>query len=305
MKQAYIQRRFSAESEALLERVDVITRHYLRAGHVMTVRQLYYQLVTRNIVANSVKSYNRVKSLVNDGRLAGRIDWNAIEDRMRGFVRRKRWKNARSLLEAAANSYHIDMWRGQRLRPFVFIEKDSLAGVITGTCHRYDMPMLAARGYPSVSVLREFVVDDLLPTTTKGQGVVVFHLGDHDPSGMDMTRDLLDRIKLLSGLDREAWRVIRLCLNIDQVRELNLPPNPAKETDARFRQYRAQFGQHSWELDALPPDYMNELIVRHARDCITNKEAWKERRATIKATQARLLDLAANWRNGDTPENSA
>lgn len=295
MKQEYTARRFTAESEALLEVIDRITRQYMRAGYVMTVRQLYYQLVARNAVRNNIKSYNKIKSLVNDGRLAGRIDWSAIEDRTRGFVRRKRWKNARTLLEHSAKSYHIDMWRGQALRPFVFIEKEALSGVVTGTCHQYDMPMLAARGYPSVSVLREFVLHDFLPTISKGQGVVVLHLGDHDPSGIDMTRDLVDRMALLSGIDRGAWMVKRIALTIEQVRELNLPTNPAKESDARFRQYRQLYGRHSWELDALSPDYMNDLVKRYARECITNKEAWKERRATIKATQEKLLAIAENW----------
>jgi hypothetical protein len=299
VKQAYITRRFSAENDTMLDVIDNITQLYLRRGYVMTVRQLYYQLVTRNLIRNHVKSYNRIKSLVNDGRLAGRIDWSVIEDRMRSFERRKRWKNARTLLEHTAQSYHIDLWRGQDLRPFIFIEKDSLAGVISATCAKYDMPMLAARGYPSVSVLREFVLRDLLPTITKRrQGVVILHLGDHDPSGLDMTRDLVDRMSLLSGIGQKAWRVVRLCLNIDQVRELNLPPNPAKDTDARFAAYRAQFGRSSWELDALEPDYMNDLIKRHARNCITNKAAWVERHATIKTTKARLLKIASNWNNG-------
>jgi hypothetical protein len=83
-----------------------------------------------------------------------------------------------------------------------------------------------------------------------GQDVVVLHLGDHDPSGLDMTRDLRDRLSLYS---RAAVDVQRVALNMDQVGVFNPPPNFAKESDKRFEAYRRQYGDQCWELDALPP----------------------------------------------------
>src|SRR6201984_2363054 len=110
------------------------------------------------------KSYKRVTSIANDARLAGLMDWDAIEDRTRSFVRRQRWENGKHLMNAAANSYHIDMWKRQARRVFVIIEKEALVGVLTPTCNKLDSPILAARGYPSCTVLRDFAIEDILPS---------------------------------------------------------------------------------------------------------------------------------------------
>lgn len=296
MKQAYRDQRFSDDSLAMIDTVNGIIDGYMAQGYTLTVRQLYYQLVARDIIANTVQSYNRVKGLVNDARLAGYIDWDAIEDRTREFVRRSRWASGSDILDAVSQQFHMDHWVGQERRPFIIIEKEALAGVLERTSHQWDAPLLAARGYPSVSVLREFVQKDILPTLQTGQGVMLLHLGDHDPSGIDMTRDLLDRLTLLQNGSTLDWDVERLALNMTQVRELNPPPNPAKTTDARFEGYRRQYGTESWELDALEPAYLNQLVQDHIEACIDDREAWDARAAEIEAVKERLRRTAQRWR---------
>ncbi|MDP3740346.1 MAG: hypothetical protein Q8R02_23365 [Hyphomonadaceae bacterium] len=272
-----------------------IIETYMDQGYTLTVRQLYYQVVARDILPNNTKSYNRIKSLVNDARLAGLLDWDAIEDRTREFVRRARWESGSDILQSVAQQYHMDRWVGQTVRPFVIVEKEALVGVLERVCHEYDVPLLAARGYPSVSVLRAFVQSDILPVLDGGQGVMLLHLGDHDPSGIDMTRDLQDRLQLLQHGNGECWTVQRLALNMKQVEEKSPPPNPAKTTDARFEGYRVIYGDESWELDALEPAYLHELVENHVMHCIDKKKAWKARAEEIDAIKTRLSATAADW----------
>ena len=137
MKQCYTERRFGATTLDLLEKVNGIIDDYLAQGFRLTVRQLYYQLVAKAIIPNTLQEYKRVASIINDGKLAGLVDWEAIEDRTREFVRRQRWDNGAHILRAAINGYHQDMWVEQDYRLFVIVEKEALVGVLEPTCRRF------------------------------------------------------------------------------------------------------------------------------------------------------------------------
>lgn len=291
--EAYKAIRFTRSTREMLATVNKIGAEYIAAGYVLTVRQMYYQLVARDVVPNTMKSYKRVASIINDGRLAGVVDWDLIEDRTRSFVRRSRWTSAQQILEASANSYHIDMWENQDVRPFVIIEKEALVGILERTCWQNDTPILAARGYPSASVLRDFVQRDVLPNL-RAQEIVVIHCGDHDPSGIDMTRDLAERVELFTGT---SVRVERVALNMDQVEELQPPPNPAKQTDARFASYEEQFGESSWELDALTPDYLNAVVQEQIDGC-RDPDLWAKRQKLCEATRRRIQKVAKQFAKG-------
>jgi hypothetical protein len=218
MKQAYISKKFSPENERLVLFLDKMVTDYQRAGYMLSVRQLYYQLVSRDVVENTERSYKRVASIINDARLAGRLDWDAIEDRGRDIVVRNRWTSGGSILRAVADQYHMDMWQGQERRVFIMVEKAALAGVMERPARLYDVPLLAAKGYPSVSVVRELAIEHFLPYLMDGQRILLLHLGDHDPSGLDMTRDIQDRLRLFldGGMGVE---VRRIALNMPQVEQ--------------------------------------------------------------------------------------
>lgn len=294
--QAYKVVRFTDESHAMIQRMNDIVADFQTKGFVLTVRQLYYQLVARDLIPNSEKSYKRITSLVNDARLNGDMDWDAIEDRTRAFERVQRWDSGRHILQATVRGFHMDMWEGQEVRPFVIIEKEALVGVLTGVCGKYDVPLLAARGYPSGTVLREFAQEDILPNI-HDQRIVVIHLGDHDPSGLDMTRDLQDRIQLFSEYDHNGQEVEvrRVALNMDQIKARKPPPNPAKSTDSRFREYRRLYGDKSWELDALPPEYLVELVESNVRD-LMDAEIWNARLEYVNGVRSKLSKLAETFK---------
>lgn len=291
-KQRYQDTNFTAVSLALIQKMNTIVAEYTRAGYRLTVRQLYYQLVARAVVENTERSYKRVTNLVNDAKLAGMMDWEAIEDRTRAFIRRSRWNTAQELLNACAAQFHMDMWVNQPERVYVIVEKEALAGVLEPACRDLDVPLLAARGYPSGTVLREFAVSDLFDAVEADQAITILHLGDHDPSGIDMSRDLEERLKMFAETNLVSLE--RIALNMDQVRAQNPPPNPAKTVDPRFQGYQEQYGDESWELDALTPQYLNTLLRGKILDHIAPPQ-WEERKQEIEDIRARLEDVAAEF----------
>ena len=250
------QKVLSPGKRRMIAQANEIIAEYASQGLDLTLRQLYYQFVARDIIPNKQTEYKRLGDVIADGRLAGLVDWHAIVDRTR-FVRSlSHWDGPADVLNSAAVGYRTDRWDGQPYRPEVWIEKDALVGVIAGVCERYDVPYFSCRGYTSLSEmwsagrrLRSYVLNNQTP--------MIFHFGDHDPSGMDMTRDIRDRLSMFSN---DVVEVERLALNFNQIQEFNPPPNPAKLTDSRANAYVAEFGDESWELDALDPRRLASLI---------------------------------------------
>lgn len=287
--QCYIPKNFNRDNTNMIAFMNTVIRDYQRQGYVLTVRQLYYQLVARDVIENTLQSYKRIAGLINDAKLAGEIDWDAIEDRTREFVIGNHWERGSDITGACASQFKMDMWANQDFRVFVIIEKEALVGVLESTCRKWDVPILAARGYPSGTVLREFAQQQLLPAMEADQCPIILHLGDHDPSGIDMTRDLQERIQLFSE-DLIADQVVhRIALTRDQIDEVNPPENPAKSTDSRFDSYRKIHGTSSWELDALNPRYLNDLVERHIQAAV-DQSAWDCKQSEVDEVKAQLDD---------------
>lgn len=256
MKIKYQDFKFRESSRALIGQANSIIAEYQAQGFDLTLRQLYYQFVARDIIPNSLASYKNLGSVINDGRLAGLIDWLAIVDRTRELRTLSHWDHPSSIVDACAAQFNVDRWEGQPFRPEVWIEKDALVGVFERTCQELDVPLFSCRGYTSQSEM--WVASQRLLRYRKArQTPVIFHFGDHDPSGKDMSRDITDRLELFTS---KSLRFERLALNMDQVQQYQPPPNPAKITDSRASAYIAEFGNESWELDALEPTVLDELV---------------------------------------------
>ncbi len=262
----YKEQRFSAESKGLIIVCDEILSEYAADGYLMTLRQLYYQLVTREIVENNQKQYKRVGKIVNDARMAGLLDWSHIVDRTRSVRRLTCWTSPEEIVQATAESFHLDRWAGQIFRPEIWIEKDALVGVFEGVCNKFDVPLFSCRGYTSQS---EIWAAARRLQSHAGQVPIIFHFGDHDPSGTDMSRDIAERLRGF-GAEIEFKRV---ALNMDQIEAYNPPPNPAKVTDSRIRGYKEKFGDNSWELDALEPMALIQLVKDEIEN-IRDPDAW-------------------------------
>ena len=146
-------------------------------------------------------------------------------------------------------------------------------------------------GYSSATLFYEIAKERIRPALEHGQGAVVLHLGDHDPSGLDMTRDLQDRLSLYASATVDVRRV---ALNLDQVAAFQPPPNPAKESDKRFEAYRREYGDQCWELDALPPQVLARLTRRAIEEHIDWRQ-WAESTTTIEESKASLRKLVDAW----------
>lgn len=257
MKEQFKDFRFSASTKELIEHAVTIINELQEQGYTLTLRQLYYQCVARDIIPNKQTEYKRLGSILNDARLAGLIDWDAIEDRTRNLESVGHWTNPADIIQSAAHSFRIDKWADQPNRVEVWVEKDALVGVLEKACRPLDVAWFSCRGYTSQSELYS-AGKRLAQYARSGQRPIVIHLGDHDPSGIDMTRDITDRLSLFA---RRAVRVERIALNMAQIEEFNPPPNPAKITDSRFSGYESLYGSESWELDALNPSYIDQIIM--------------------------------------------
>lgn len=295
MFECYREIKFTPKTAALISTMNEIIDEYMAAGYTMTARQLYYQLVARNVVPNTLQSYKRCASIMNDARIAGVMDWDAIEDRTREFYQRPRWSSGKEILQGSASSFHKDMWDNQDTRVFVIVEKEALFGVLQVPCYKYDVPLLAARGYPSVSVLREFAENEINPALRSGQEIQILHLGDHDPSGTDMSRDLTERLYMFcEGEDIES-RFERIALNMTQIRAERPPPNPVKKTDSRWKKYCHKYNtKESWELDALDPKYLDNLVSGHIVSFI-DTDRWESKVKEIKEVKDKISEIAKEF----------
>jgi hypothetical protein len=317
----YKSKNFRADALSVIDEANDILREYERQGYDLTLRQLYYQFVARGLIPNKQAEYNRLGNIVNDARLAGLIDWNHIVDRTRNLRELPHWNNPSHAIRDMTRYFSTDKWATQPSRIEVWIEKDALIGVIEGICNELDVPYFSCRGYTSQSEMwgasQRFV-----KYLHDGQDVHILHLGDHDPSGIDMTRDIEERIELfiashaywgdidnsvpagdnasraVFGWTREHFSVERIALNMNQVEEYNPPPNPAKLTDSRSGSYVALHGDESWELDALPPDALADLI-RQGVEQYREEDAWwaaveqeDEYTDTLKLVSAKWAEVA-------------
>ena len=270
MKEAFKEQKLAESTLIRIAQANEIIDEYQQQGFTLTLRQLYYQFVARGILRNEMREYKRLGSWINSGRLNGLIDWYAIEDRTRNVKKNLHLDSPRDGIELIRNQYGIDMWENQPNRVEVWIEKNALIGVIDNVCTTNDVPFFACIGYVSQSEQYRAGMRFRNPS----QNTIILHLGDHDPSGIDMTRDNSDRLKMFAGYRQVEVR--RLALNMDQVDEFNPPPNPAKLSDSRARDYISKFGSESWELDALEPAMMAELIQEHI-DAIRDPDLWDDK----------------------------
>lgn len=241
------------------------------------------------MLGNTQQNYKNLGSVINDARLAGLIDWNHITDRTRGIEKLAVWSSPDDIVEACAKQYREDLWATQPYHVEVWIEKEALAGVFQRVCEELRIPYLSCRGYTSQSEmwragmrLKQCVKDRQTP--------LILHFGDHDPSGIDMSRDIDDRLRLFMG----GVEFKRLALNMDQVDEYQPPPNPTKTTDARAEGYIREYGEESWELDALEPNVLANL-VRDAVEQVIDQDAWHTATESEDEGKRLLQAVSDNW----------
>jgi hypothetical protein len=292
-KELFESKNFQQKSLDLIQIVNGILDQYAAQGFTLSLRQLYYQLVARGYIENSIQSYKRVGTIVSDARLAGLIDWDMIEDRARETVIPAAWDTPGDIIKQAARQFRVNRWEGQTNYVEVMVEKDALSGILRPVCHDLHVRFTANKGYSSSSAMYE-AGKRIAAARLEGKTPYIFYLGDHDPSGIDMTRDITERLQVFS-LDRISKKHIdRLALNMDQVRQWNPPENPAKDKDTRYDAYVVKFGASSWELDAVEPVTLAGL-VRDAVNSLIDRRQWDKIAKQEKAMRAELETFANNY----------
>jgi hypothetical protein len=367
----YVYKSFIREHRYIIREADRICEEYAADNYNLTLRQLYYVFIAQDLfpeswidskyneknglepdTKNTQKNYKKLGGILNDARLAGEIDWDHIVDRTRNMQELNHWRDPAHLISEDADYFNIDLWEDQDLRMEIWVEKDALIGVVERAGRANDLPYFSCRGYTSQSEIWS-AAQRIGGYIREGKRVVVLHLGDHDPSGIDMSRDIDDRLKLFIANDwanehtiflpdaedvkkeydgdldfayEEAWasmaehineahekrtgdtdsivdeypgyngpfEVRRIALNMDQVRQYNPPPNPAKLTDARARGYVATHGPESWELDALTPRQLNAVITGHIR-AERDAARWNAKVAEMNVGREQLRVISSRY----------
>ncbi len=312
MKQQFKEIALKAEARQVIHTADQIITSYQQQGYRLTLRQLYYQFVSHNLITNEEKSYKRLAGIISDGRLAGLLDWDGIEDRGREPSVPLQFNNLQHRIDSALANYRLHRWEGQAAYCELWVEKQALAGVLAPLAREFHVTLCVNKGYSSQSAMYdaakrfregqgtqgdmeiyvdyansgcsrdEFDPSARLDSEREGH---LFYLGDHDPSGEDMVRDIRDRMAMFGVHD---LNVTKIALTTAQVQQYRPPPNPAKITDPRAKAYIAQHGNSSWEVDSLPPPVLVRLI-RSAFKAIIDRPLMDEVMAREEADKAALL----------------
>jgi hypothetical protein len=284
------------KSQERILKINAILAEY--SGRV-TIRQVYYRLVGAGVIANKQEEYRAIQGLITKARYAGLIDWDDIEDRNRGAVRPQEFESGRDLLDRAVGAFRLDRWRGQPFYIELWVEKAALAGVLSPISNDYHITLMVNRGYSSASAMKESA-DRIRarirpsPEQPHGHRPVVLYLGDHDPSGEDMVRDIGERLREFGCpgyLD-----VRKVALTMEQIQKYNPPPNPAKLADVRAAAYIEKHGEYSWEVDALPPNVL-DLIVRTTINAYVDKKAMEEAITRENLIKAKIKQFAAGFKD--------
>ena len=294
-------------SNKLLTDIQGVIKQY--PGLKMTVRQIYYRLVAGQKLPNSMSSYNRVKRILTEARLEGQVSFDAIEDRTRAIITyaqtadtveqyTRDWEYTIRKLDKL---YTLPRWYGQPSRVIVLVEKQALQGLFMDVCKEKQVDLLVCRGYPSITVLYKLARQ----VRNTQQKVQVLYYGDYDPSGLDIDRNVEERLRQDFGA---SFTFKRYAITRDQIEEYDIPPAPAKDTDSRTRGMEERLGEAMQvELDAIdPPDL--QTIIRDSIDEFFDSEGYELKRGeTLKARRKEikgwLEDLLADGNEGREDED--
>jgi hypothetical protein len=275
---------WESDTEELCFQIKKIANNYMYQDIKLTNRQLYYQLVAKDLIPNALEIYKRICKLLTDMRYAGELDWDSIEDRGRVPKKHAEWDSVKDLIESAVHSYRLPRWDDQNYYIELYCEKQAMESILKPIADKYHIYFGYNKGYSSASTVYE-LSKRVSQQIFNGKKVVILYLGDHDPSGIDMVRDIKERLIefFTMGDDlvldeyevRENFQVKSIALTKEQIETHNPPPNPAKITDPRAKNYIKEHGQVSWELDSLDPESLIEITEDGIAEFL-DKEKYEE-----------------------------
>ncbi len=289
----YKPHRFNAKASATLDQAKIIVDKFAKRGLKLTLRQLYYQFVAASLIPNTERDYKRLGRIITNGRESGELDWLMIEDRGRAAYGPSSCEKTSEVLDGIERRIKFDQWARQETYLEVWVEKSALEGVVAAPCNERDVTYMACKGYLSASEVWRAGLR-FQKAIKRGKKPVLIHLADHDPSGIHMTVDNRQRVRLFA--ESRDIEVRRIALNMDQIEQYSPPPNPAKQSDSRYIRYSKAHGEQSWELDALDPEVLHKLIL-DTIDEYRDKEIWDRVLRYQKEARRELKTLGLEWHN--------
>lgn len=288
-KEKYSSPKFQRKTLELIGKLNEVIEYFKSIDvYPLTLRQLYYQAVSRGYIPNNDAEYKKITTAICDARMAGLIDWNAIEDRTRYTRSLNHWNDPSEIVYSAAKQYANDKRFTQPIYVEAWIEKDALIGILEPIANKYDVPCFSCRGYVSISTLKDAA--DRFKAQAHREGRIIIYAGDHDPSGIDIPRAIGESLRTF-GADVQ---IKRIGLTMEQVKKYNPPRNPAKLTDKRAAGYVKQYGSSSWELDALDPQVLTQLFSSEI-EALTNSDLFHEAEQHEAAEKSMLYSVYQNW----------
>ena len=267
------------------EVVEAALEVFKQYNTALTLRQLYYRLVSRHLFPNTINSYKRLSRLMVKARETRDVPVNCLEDRSRrilgrgdaGFISAEAFLKKRiASLRESYKEFRLPMWVDQPNYILVSLEKDALSRLVSDIANQYSVRTFPTRGYPSFTYVQRMA--SYMRNRLSGKPTVVLYFGDFDPSGVDIERDLSER---LGKYDAGDYTVVRVALTNEQITKYDLPPMPVKTSDARSDAFLETYGNKSVELDALDPNILKFMVAQSISSHI-NLDAWKKKEAEIE-----------------------
>jgi hypothetical protein len=277
-------------TKAELEQRREILWAIVEGGRPMTVRQVFYQATVRGIVEKAETGYSKVQTDLALMRRAGELPYDWLADNTRWQRKPITYSSVAAALQRTAEFYRKSLWDDADCYVEIWLEKDALAGVVLPITTQYDVPLMVARGYASLSFLHnaaECINELAVPT-------YIYHLGDFDPSGVNAGEKIEETLREMAR-DAEIY-FERIAVTEEQIAAWDLPTRPTKSTDSRAK----HFGDVSVELDAIEPNRLRS-IVSDAIEIHLPQQQFE----VLKAAEESERELIARLVNQVSPEASA
>lgn len=298
-------RMWAARKEDIVKHIVDIVDRYRDLGYRLTLRQLHYQLVVKNWIINHDTAYKKLGVILDDCRYSGIIDWDSIEDRGRiPHLPYYAEGPTESIVDMRDDFYRINRQQGQDEIVELWTEKDALSGILTMSTEKYHINLCVNKGYTSSSAAYR-AYKRIFEYLRVGKLVTILYFGDHDPSGLDMVRDIRDRLyffmrnghyaEVFKSVDVDRVLSIRpIGLTMEQIKKYKLPPNPTKLTDTRTAAYVEQFGTTCWEVDALEPTVLTAIVEENIEGIIDIQlyDEMMEKEEKDRAKLTKIIALA-------------
>ena len=270
-------------TNAELARVDAAILDIAEAEAPVTVRGLFYRVMSLHLVPKTEKGYRVVQRQTLKLRRAGDLPYGWITDGSRLRLQPKTWSSAQAALENTAKMYRRSLWIDQEMHVEIWCEKDAIRGVVHPVTEEFDVPLMISRGYSSETFLNE-TADEI---NVKGRDAVIYQLGDHDPSGVDAWRDIQRKLREFVDDDIDL-EFERIAVTPEQIVSMELPTRPTKQSDSRA----AKFAGDSVEVDAIPSPTLRELVREAIEQWIDPEHLRITREAEDSERLARSYGLA-------------